>query len=140
LEGAKREYEVSISKCPNCWEATVAKQQLDWIVPAIAAKQNPQEQERLQAVYGEEIDYPTFFAKIHTGLPIGKRYNFKATITHALCIMSDSTTDSHLFCGARANFDNQAEYENLLRGTDNASGTIVASMGADGIINIHSFH
>jgi hypothetical protein len=98
-----------------------------------------QEQERQQAVYGEQIDYPTFFAKIHTGLPIGKRYRFNAILSHDLCLKSDMTTGSHLFCGTRADFDNQAEYESLLRGPDNVSGTIIASMGADGTVNIHAF-
>lgn len=98
------------------------------------------EQPRIQALDGEQIDYPTFFAKVHTGLPVGKRYRFYAILSHNLCIKSDRTYSSHLWCGARADFDNQAEYESLLRGTDDVSGTIVASMGADGTINIHSFH
>jgi hypothetical protein len=143
LKAASQEFEACLSKCPDGWQKDSSKQELAWIEPAIAAGWSPQYEEAKRnqdPAYGEQIDYPTFFAKSRTGLPIGKRYRFYAILSQNLCIKSDSTYNSHLCCDTRAAFDNQAEYESLLRGTDNVSGTIVASMGADGIINIHSFH
>jgi hypothetical protein len=146
LIGAQRELKACLVECPDGWQKNTAREELERIEPLIAAQGKPQqaqpsaeETERQQAVLGTPIDYPTFFAKIHTGLPIEKRYRFNAVLSHDLCIMSDSTSASHLFCGTRADFDSQAEYESLLRGNDRPSGTIVASMGADGTVNIHSF-
>jgi hypothetical protein len=144
LIGARRELEACVSECPDGWEKEAAKRELEWIVPAIAAQGKPQPSaegtERQEAVTGVPIDYPTFYAKSHTGLPVGKRYNFHAILTHDLCIQSDPHVTYDLLCSTRADFDKQEEYESLLRETGYGEGTIVASMGADGTINIHSFH
>ena len=140
--GAKQELELCLSECKG-WEKNTAREELERIEPLIAAQGQPQpsaeETERQQAVMGTPIDYMSFYAKSHTGLPVGQRYSFCAVLNHDLCISSDSQFNDNL-CGTRADFDNQAEYESLLRRTDKASGTIVASVGADGTINIHSFH
>jgi hypothetical protein len=128
--------------CSQCPEAKNAKEQLKWIEPAIAAGWTPQYEESKREqdpAYGEHINYTAFFAKAHTGLPIGKRYRFDAILSQSLCIKSNRTYNSQLLCGTRADFDNRLQYELLLSGPDNVSGTIVASMAADGTIDIHSF-
>ena len=142
LTGGKLEYQASIAVCSQCPEAKNAKEQLKWIEPAIAAGWTPQYEESKREqdpAYGEHINYTAFFAKAHTGLPIGKRYRFDAILSQSLCIKSNRTYNSQLLCGTRADFDNRLQYELLLSGPDNVSGTIVASMAADGTIDIHSF-
>ncbi len=153
LIGAQREYEACLSECPEYWEQVAASRELGWIVPAIAAQGKPQpsaeekagaERQRQQEeiVNGESIDYVDFYAKAKgTGLPVGKRYSFHAILGHGQVVLClQATTHDHIWCGVEAAFDNQAEYEGFLRGPDDQTGTVVALMGADGKINIHSFH
>ena len=109
---------------------------------AEAAAQRAREQE--MALTGEPIDYAVFFAKSHTGLPIGKRYRFDACLaTDPPCLYRHSEGQYHTdqgICGLNMDFDDQAEYERWLQTGREYCGNIVASMNWDGTIAIHRLH
>lgn len=85
---------------------------------------------------GTPIDYPTFFAKVKTGLPLGKRYTFRAKVNHNFSMM-DPTGEiaghflSTTFHPEEIDSDNRARVEQFLKGTDNQVFNVTAAMMTD---------
>jgi hypothetical protein len=88
-----------------------------------------QRQEAAERVWGIPIDYPTFFAKAKgTGLPLGKRYKFRAKVSHDFCL-SDPDGYEHILCGgSQIDEDNSARLEQFLKGPDRPVLNVTAAM------------
>ncbi|MDR3674697.1 MAG: hypothetical protein P4N24_04360 [Acidobacteriota bacterium] len=103
-------------------------------------KQQP-EQEKPTPEQGEPIEYSLFYAKAKsTGLPIGKRYRFTALVCHELHVyLPDYSEYPNLNdeLWGEAAFDDEAQHQQFLLGKDWTNRTIVASMGSDGMVQIH---
>ena len=153
LDRAKADFETVLAKFPASSLVDQAKQRLAAVDTTIALQgevdlaeeqrrrakeqRRREEQEQAELENGQPIAYVEFYVKSHTGLVIDKRYRFRAAINQDLCLGDTLNDHTHLACGPKASFDNDAEYEALLRGSFWTMGTIVASMGSDGHIQIH---
>lgn len=93
-----------------------------------------QEQEKLEREQGEQIEYKLFYAKAKsTGLPIGKRFRFRAFVNLDLLLEDGSGN----YLSGEAAFDDEGQHERFLQGPDKQFRTVVASMGYDGRVQIH---
>jgi hypothetical protein len=95
-----------------------------------------EEQEKQDREQGEPIDYSIFYAKaLSTGLPIGKRFRFMVLIYHDL-LMDERSGGGKIIKGQAA-FDGEAQYERFLQGENPTTHEIVASMGDNGMVQVH---
>jgi len=150
LQEAKTAFEAVVAKFPASALVASDRQRLAAVNEAIAkteadrlaeAQRQKEEQARLAVEEGEPIDYALFYAKAQSvGLPIGKRFRFRAQIGHNL-LLSEACGDPHctgkMLGGNDAAFDDESQYERFLQGSDSQNRTVVASMGSDGRIKIH---
>ena len=98
--------------------------------------------EKLTPEQGEPIEYRYFYAKEKSmGLPIGKRYRFRAQIGSTYLGLAEASDTipslEHKLSGNDAAFDDESQHEKFLLGPTYQNRTVVASMGADGNIKIH---
>lgn len=143
-------FDTVIKKYPNDPLVGPAKKALEAAEKArqeyrlVAAQQEEQRKaavEKENAAVGEEIDYETFYAKSKTGLPLGKRYRFEACLSSSVsCLDNTSEFVNQTICGLEPEFDDEAEYEAVLREGRRQCGTVVASMRYGGTIGIHRLH
>jgi cell division protein FtsB len=154
LQEAKTAFEAVVARFPTSSLVGSAQQRLTAVNEAIAKaeadryaemQRRAEEKEKQAREQGEPIDYSLFYAKAKsTGLPIGKRFRFRAKINHDLHLSVDSLSLAgmasldKLFVYTHAAFDDEAQYERFLQGPDNwPTHTIVASMGYNGRVQIH---
>ena len=157
LPNAKAAFETVLAKFPASNLVSSAKQRLADINAEIESQGKAiqaAEQSRKQAIQaeeqltGEDISYVDFWANAKSrGLPIEKRYRFRAKIDKRLTLYDLDYPDSGTpaIYETHAAFDDPSEYENFLRSVSTFSErfsehTIVASMGDDGYVNIHRLH
>ncbi len=115
-----------------------AAQTVAYQAPVPMTPEQQQAAEQYAKENGEYISYSDFYAKAEsTGLPIGKRYRFRAAITKALYLddLGEPSGVYRMLHGYPA-FDSTSQYEDFLK-NNSTSGEIVASMGDDGRIMIH---
>lgn len=149
LQESKAAFEAVLAKFPTSSLVASAQEHITAVNAAItkaeaektAEMQRQQaEKERLEEIQGEEIEYKLFYAKAESnGLPVFKRFRFRANINHELTLCQDTAvppcTDG-LF--GKPAFDHPEQYEQLLLGEDTfAVHTVVASMGLGGKIQIN---
>ena len=122
LQVAKTAFEAVVVKFPTSSLVGSARQRLAAVNEAIAKaeaekaaemQRQQEEQARLDAVRGEEIEYKLFYAKAESnGLPVFKRFRFRANINHGLTLCQDTPvppcTDG-LF--GKPAFDHPEQYE-----------------------------
>lgn len=82
-----------------------------------------------QRLQGTSIDYPTFFAKAKgTGLPLGRRYTFRAMVSHNFCLHDAGGYDHILCVESQIDDDNLARLEQFLKGPDRQDLNVTAAM------------
>ena len=145
LADAKAAFEVVVAKFPTSNLVGSAQQRLGAVNEAIAKaeadklvemQRQQEERENWERENGTTISYTTFRARaLNSGLPIGKRFRFSARIDHGL-VMDSGFGEGNLLRGHAA-FDDEKQLEQFLQGPDPQDKTVVASMGADGMIQIH---
>jgi hypothetical protein len=145
LQEAKTAFEAVVAKFPTSNLVGSAQQRLAAVSEAIAkaeadkaAEAQRQRAELAKQVEeeGEWVDYKVFYAKaLSTGLPIDKRYRFVARVSHLLIL---DLPNQGFGLHSSAAFDDEAQYERFLQGSDDRLRTVVASMGSNGTgIQIH---
>lgn len=133
---------------PNDPVAPAAHVQEGLAKPAMAAKIHRLEAERkgkeeraeqlAKRLRGTPIDYPTFFAKAKAGLPLGKRFTFRAKVTHGFALMDQSgETTGHFLTTGHSSFNNRIDEDNrpkvdqFLKGPDDQIFNVTAGMLAN---------
>ena len=117
--------------------AVVAKRQ-DEAVQAAAKKEMPVEDE--PECGGEPIDYSSFYAGVRTGLPVGKRFCFKACISMTPCLGGLHDFNEAVICRIKLDLDDQAEQEGWVKTKKVYCGQIVGSFNDKGGVSIHRLH
>jgi hypothetical protein len=153
LQEAKTAFEAVIAKFPTSSLVGSARQRLIAVNEAIAKEEadfavrmNTQQakQEEMTRNGGEPIDFASFSAKARSnGLQVGKRYRFESTPNDELTSLCPPRQlfRSGTLIGIVANLDDPAQKEGVLTKLVNSPlsvCTVVASMGTDGVIYLHS--
>ena len=89
---------------------------------------------------GEPIDYASFYNGVHTGLPVGKRFCFKACISRTPCIGGLHDFNETVICNLKMDFDDQAEQEGWVKTKKIYCGQIVGSYIDKAGVSIHRLH
>lgn len=97
--------------------------------------------ERAAAQNGENIAYGEFYAKLRTGITVGKRYRFDACYSAASsCVIHQSMSVDQAICDIAPQFDDPSEYRNWLSAGQKYCGPIVASALHGGTLAMHRLH
>lgn len=133
------------------WFTKAAEQGFAQARDALAQQQLNQHEPRSRnsQKQGEETTFSELFARVqhaHSLASLGKRFRFRACVTHRMEIYSGSANSaSSQFCLGNSldvavvpDFDSKGQYEEFLRKPEQIR-TVICSSGPDGKIHIHGF-
>lgn len=150
LEQAKNELQTVITKYPSDNLVMSAKELLlnteNKIAIEIAKKKDAEQQAEKErqmeiAGSGDSIDYASFYAKATMGLPVGKRFRFRAYLSTTPSLRASYREFGQTIQNINLNnFDSPSEYEAWLKTGQDYNGTIVAGMTSSGQIAIFRLH